>query len=127
MICVFVTAEELLLFFFFQAEAGIRYFCLTRGIGYVYKRQIKSRHDPCVVSFAKPGFEDMARGQRGNPKRLQSVSYIYLTQPTTYSETILALAALLNKNTTVADVSYKHHLPYTHVINQDRTNVSSNT
>jgi len=32
---------------------------------------IQSRHDPCVVSFAKPGFEDMARGHRGNPKRVQ--------------------------------------------------------
>ncbi len=26
-------------FFFFQAEAGIRVFCLSRGLGDVYKRQ----------------------------------------------------------------------------------------
>ncbi|CZS11641.1 hypothetical protein CDFC105_93861 [Clostridioides difficile] len=30
------------LFFFFQAEDGIRDFCLSRGLGDVYKRQILS-------------------------------------------------------------------------------------
>ena len=29
-----------LLFFFFQAEDGIRDFCLSRGLGDVYKRQL---------------------------------------------------------------------------------------
>ena len=28
-------------FFFFQAEDGIRDFCLSRGLGDVYKRQVK--------------------------------------------------------------------------------------
>ena len=31
---------NLLFFFFFQAEDGIRDFCLSRGLGDVYKRQI---------------------------------------------------------------------------------------
>ena len=31
-------------FFFFQAEDGIRDFCLSRGLGDVYKRQNKRRH-----------------------------------------------------------------------------------
>eukprot|EP00828_Plagiopyla_frontata_P016973 TRINITY_DN22159_c0_g1_i1.p1 TRINITY_DN22159_c0_g1~~TRINITY_DN22159_c0_g1_i1.p1 ORF type:complete len:158 (-),score=12.21 TRINITY_DN22159_c0_g1_i1:29-502(-) len=31
------------LFFFFQAEDGIRDFCLSRGLGDVYKRQIQMR------------------------------------------------------------------------------------
>ena len=30
-------------FFFFQAEDGIRDFCLSRGLGDVYKRQVKSK------------------------------------------------------------------------------------
>eukprot|EP01015_Nassula_variabilis_P018780 TRINITY_DN3096_c0_g1_i2.p3 TRINITY_DN3096_c0_g1~~TRINITY_DN3096_c0_g1_i2.p3 ORF type:complete len:117 (+),score=22.72 TRINITY_DN3096_c0_g1_i2:37-387(+) len=30
-----------MLFFFFQAEDGIRDFCLSRGLGDVYKRQIQ--------------------------------------------------------------------------------------
>ena len=29
-------------FFFFQAEDGIRDFCLSRGLGDVYKRQVKT-------------------------------------------------------------------------------------
>ena len=36
-------------FFFFQAEDGIRDFCLSRGLGDVYKRQVRDgeqrRHD----------------------------------------------------------------------------------
>ncbi|CZS11492.1 4-hydroxyphenylacetate decarboxylase large subunit [Clostridioides difficile] len=30
------------LFFFFQAEDGIRDFCLSRGLGDVYKRQVSA-------------------------------------------------------------------------------------
>eukprot|EP01015_Nassula_variabilis_P029378 TRINITY_DN6294_c0_g1_i1.p3 TRINITY_DN6294_c0_g1~~TRINITY_DN6294_c0_g1_i1.p3 ORF type:complete len:135 (+),score=28.60 TRINITY_DN6294_c0_g1_i1:34-438(+) len=40
--------SELLIVFFFQAEDGIRDFCLSRGLGDVYKRQqqirIKTNH-----------------------------------------------------------------------------------
>ena len=43
-VCGIVCADKLLcccfLFFFFQAEDGIRDFCLSRGLGDVYKRQV---------------------------------------------------------------------------------------
>ena len=32
-------------FFFFQAEDGIRDFCLSRGLGDVYKRQLLENYD----------------------------------------------------------------------------------
>ncbi len=38
-------------FFFFQAEDGIRDFCLSRGLGDVYKRQIETTR----VSLCSPG------------------------------------------------------------------------
>ena len=31
------------IYFFFQAEDGIRFFCLSRGLGYVYNRQVADR------------------------------------------------------------------------------------
>ncbi|CZS11599.1 hypothetical protein CDFC105_93858 [Clostridioides difficile] len=37
---VAVLMGQLSLFFFFQAEDGIRDFCLSRGLGDVYKRQL---------------------------------------------------------------------------------------
>ena len=40
MICFFLFFF-LFVFFFFQAEDGIRDFCLSRGLGDVYKRQLK--------------------------------------------------------------------------------------
>ncbi len=36
-------------FFFFQAEAGIRVFCLSRGLGDVYKRQFRT----CVRTYVR--------------------------------------------------------------------------
>ena len=39
--CRVLLALLLLVFFFFQAEDGIRDFCLSRGLGDVYKRQIE--------------------------------------------------------------------------------------
>ena len=38
---VLVDCIEYRLHFFFQAEDGIRDFCLSRGLGDVYKRQLK--------------------------------------------------------------------------------------
>ena len=38
-----------LVFFFFQAEDGIRDFCLSRGLGDVYKRQVKDGIDASIV------------------------------------------------------------------------------
>ena len=34
------------MFFFFQAEDGIRDFCLSRGLGDVYKRQMEHTENP---------------------------------------------------------------------------------
>ena len=42
-------------FFFFQAEDGIRDFCLSRGLGDVYKRQVKEMLDLSFRS-SKMGF-----------------------------------------------------------------------
>ena len=39
-VCVFFFFFCFSVFFFFQAEDGIRDFCLSRGLGDVYKRQI---------------------------------------------------------------------------------------
>ena len=41
------------LFFFFQAEDGIRDFCLSRGLGDVYKRQIQiySVYSACPLKY----------------------------------------------------------------------------
>ncbi|CZS11788.1 hypothetical protein CDFC105_93902 [Clostridioides difficile] len=36
------TAQDYIPFFFFQAEDGIRDFCLSRGLGDVYKRQVSA-------------------------------------------------------------------------------------
>ena len=38
-------------FFFFQAEDGIRDFCLSRGLGDVYKRQMFDRLDQIVYRY----------------------------------------------------------------------------
>eukprot|EP01015_Nassula_variabilis_P034035 TRINITY_DN830_c0_g1_i3.p1 TRINITY_DN830_c0_g1~~TRINITY_DN830_c0_g1_i3.p1 ORF type:complete len:176 (-),score=74.32 TRINITY_DN830_c0_g1_i3:24-551(-) len=38
------------IFFFFQAEDGIRDFCLSRGLGDVYKRQVQA-HEAFMTSF----------------------------------------------------------------------------
>ena len=39
-------------FFFFQAEDGIRDFCLSRGLGDVYKRQASIVVDPTASTYA---------------------------------------------------------------------------
>ena len=38
-----------MIYFFFQAEDGIRDFCLSRGLGDVYKRQVKDILDAKVL------------------------------------------------------------------------------
>ena len=38
----FATGQSCVFFFFFQAEDGIRDFCLSRGLGDVYKRQMQT-------------------------------------------------------------------------------------
>src|SRR5674476_982745 len=45
------------MFFFFQAEDGIRDFCLSRGLGDVYKRQAPARAGPAPVPPVAPAGE----------------------------------------------------------------------
>src|SRR5678810_1063875 len=44
-------------FFFFQAEDGIRDFCLSRGLGDVYKRQEEHRAKGCSSGTSAAGSE----------------------------------------------------------------------
>ena len=46
------------MFFFFQAEDGIRDFCLSRGLGDVYKRQVR---DPAVHEEVLQNFISLAK------------------------------------------------------------------
>eukprot|EP01017_Pseudomicrothorax_dubius_P024468 TRINITY_DN259_c0_g1_i8.p1 TRINITY_DN259_c0_g1~~TRINITY_DN259_c0_g1_i8.p1 ORF type:complete len:244 (+),score=75.58 TRINITY_DN259_c0_g1_i8:2-733(+) len=41
--CLIELETSLIFFFFFQAEDGIRDFCLSRGLGDVYKRQVSTQ------------------------------------------------------------------------------------
>ena len=43
--CIVFLFFSSFLFFFFQAEDGIRDFCLSRGLGDVYKRQMLGYYD----------------------------------------------------------------------------------
>ena len=72
-----------LVFFFFQAEDGIRDLVRSRGLGDVYKRQIQSR----VVIGLEP-IPSIAiqitplQGQLPSPHPADPVSYTHLTLPT---------------------------------------------
>ncbi|CZR75368.1 hypothetical protein CDFC105_03947 [Clostridioides difficile] len=74
-------------FFFFQAEDGIRDFCLSRGLGDVYKRQVlellreieKGTLIGRVVASRTEGIAGLY------PEKVKSVSYTHLTLPTIYS------------------------------------------
>ena len=71
------------LFFFFQAEDGIRDLVRSRGLGDVYKRQARRgrpgepRADPLGTS---PHWPSSARSKSRREPR--SVSYTHLTLPT---------------------------------------------
>ena len=71
------------MFFFFQAEDGIRYLVRSRGLGDVYKRQVPSSF---LVMIAYPrdktpsGLSDCKCFDI--PFTLESVSYTHLTLPT---------------------------------------------
>ena len=64
--------------FFFQAEDGIRDLVRSRGLGDVYKRQVRSRPGPAAwgTSRAAPG-RDRGRANRASPRR--SVSCLLYT------------------------------------------------
>ena len=74
---------ELLCFFFFQAEDGIRDLVRSRGLGDVYKRQVQVvRYDdrqPHLNQIANLGLCDRCgAAQQG----ITPVSYTHLTLPT---------------------------------------------
>ena len=72
-------------FFFFQAEDGIRDLVRSRGLGDVYKRQVHLRPGPGACGALPrepeglPGSTCRAGRERGGP-----VSYTHLTLPTIY-------------------------------------------
>ena len=85
-IAFFYEHSMIIMCFFFQAEDGIRDFCLSRGLGDVYKRQGErdrrialrgkcfrcAKADPMITQCSYP------ESVKCNP-----VSYTHLTLPTT--------------------------------------------
>ena len=55
-----MLGKNLLVFFFFQGEDGIRDFCLSRWLGEVYKRQAERASDRDGRKIKE---KDIARGQ----------------------------------------------------------------
>ena len=89
-VCAVVVALFFVLFFFFQAEDGIRDLVRSRGLGDVYKRQVKCRpccsislsDPPSIVVLAAVGIkadQEIANTCRHNSR---PVSYTHLTLPT---------------------------------------------
>ena len=58
--CCVYKRQVVVLVFFFQAEDGIRDFCLSRGLGDVYKRQVEDDANLCYI--IRGGLEDMIGG-----------------------------------------------------------------
>ena len=70
-------------FFFFQAEDGIRDLVRSRGLGDVYKRQGRDVGKPGEVLFVK--FDPREHEHEREPERrgdVPAVSYTHLTLPT---------------------------------------------
>ena len=74
------------LFFFFQAEDGIRDLVRSRGLGDVYKRQGKdTRGILRVHQFDKVEMFVFCKPEDAADQHAQPVSYTHLTLPTIYS------------------------------------------
>ena len=83
---------HVVLFFFFQAEDGIRYLVRSRGLGDVYKRQplqiiasgLTTIASNDLISFLKKYLvaEAVELMVIGMPVNLDAVSYTHLTLPT---------------------------------------------
>ena len=71
------------LFFFFQAEDGIRDLVRSRGLGDVYKRQVQGLGGRALVDKKAIGPQTLGQpvGLFGQ-HRVQAVSYTHLTLPT---------------------------------------------
>ena len=71
------------MFFFFQAEDGIRDLVRSRGLGDVYKRQVTdglTQRSPKGSGGIDAGIDSRVFGGSGQPA--QPVSYTHLTLPT---------------------------------------------
>ena len=74
------------LFFFFQAEDGIRDLVRSRGLGDVYKRQVQGRRrPPHAVLQQLPAAVLLPHDGRDGCGGVAPVSYTHLTLPTIYS------------------------------------------
>ena len=73
-----VVCSFFLLLFFFQAEDGIRDFCLSRGLGDVYKRQEMPQTTEPILAANGPKFAILW----GHVEEMLPVSYTHLTLPT---------------------------------------------
>ena len=80
--CVLVVYEYLV-FFFFQAEDGIRDLVRSRGLGDVYKRQSQRRAQPGVDGGGNRLLADTRQRFLSVPAASPDpVSYTHLTLPT---------------------------------------------
>ena len=72
-----------ILFFFFQAEDGIRDLVRSRGLGDVYKRQARAAASVAASALASPTVTPSFNRASAYTERLsRSVSYTHLTLPT---------------------------------------------
>ena len=71
------------MFFFFQAEDGIRYLVRSRGLGDVYKRQPRLLLDGVAKGTNQVGAQDAnVIAEDFGVDRVVAVSYTHLTLPT---------------------------------------------
>ena len=73
----------LVVFFFFQAEDGIRYLVRSRGLGDVYKRQAPTRsYEPKTKKYLLAKYSEPTLITSSNSLAITPVSYTHLTLPT---------------------------------------------
>ena len=76
-------SDMVLMFFFFQAEDGIRDLVRSRGLGDVYKRQAEGHGARDVLRHEVPGRRYCERSTaRDGIEQPAPVSYTHLTLPT---------------------------------------------
>ena len=79
--CVDLGGRRIIKKKFFQAEDGIRDFCLSRGLGDVYKRQLLFDDMDDLTPEQKP-FAKKRSDFANADKLTDPVSYTHLTLPT---------------------------------------------